>query len=442
MGIILVNLAASSHALAAGQTMPQISDLVRQELLLPGSTYTNTADSQIYYSTLAGDGGVVVCGSFKGTKTFGKSKIVSHKVAHANPQYWYKDLDVFVAKADLSGKWAWAARVSATGGASCRTISMRPDGSYRVRINYEGTAAAASKTLAGSGAGDFFVSKSGKPLALATAEPEPKDMTGKTNAYSYSPLEASPAFVGFQTSSWTTTWNIQGSQTEVDLNDSHGGLLGKKVGSTWAWVEATPGDTEIMPDFQSVPTADGGVVVALSRYAGSSLAYAGFNATTGLNSLAKFDSKGQPVWGFEIPEREISAYAELPNNQFIVSQGIEGFFEVSDFKLQVYSQNGKANQTLKLSNLVFPPRHIFVVSQNRIWLQTNNSVILLKPKNTKSTIFKNCVSVNAKYVGGIASSSKAKNKGKLTHYKPFVSATIYSLNKELDADHDQIICER
>ncbi|MDZ5471291.1 excalibur calcium-binding domain-containing protein [Bacillus sp. 31A1R] len=56
--------------------------------------------------------------------------------------------------------------------------------------------------------------------------------------------------------------------------------------------------------------------------------------------------------------------------------------------------------------------------------------------------YKNCTELNKDYKGGVARTSKVKNKGGKTKYKPFVSKKLYDLNKGRDRDKDLIACER
>ena len=60
----------------------------------------------------------------------------------------------------------------------------------------------------------------------------------------------------------------------------------------------------------------------------------------------------------------------------------------------------------------------------------------------KVVSFKNCKEMNKVYKGGVAKSSKIKNKGGKTKYKPHVSKAIYDKNKSRDRDKDGIACER
>lgn len=56
--------------------------------------------------------------------------------------------------------------------------------------------------------------------------------------------------------------------------------------------------------------------------------------------------------------------------------------------------------------------------------------------------YANCKALNKVYKGGVAKNSKVKNKGRKTHYKPYVSTALYNANHKLDRDKDGIACEK
>jgi hypothetical protein len=60
----------------------------------------------------------------------------------------------------------------------------------------------------------------------------------------------------------------------------------------------------------------------------------------------------------------------------------------------------------------------------------------------KVKTYSNCKELNKDYTGGIARTSKVKNKGGKTKYKPFVSKALYDANDSRDRDKDFIACER
>lgn len=60
----------------------------------------------------------------------------------------------------------------------------------------------------------------------------------------------------------------------------------------------------------------------------------------------------------------------------------------------------------------------------------------------KIKTYKNCTALNKDFKGGVARTSKVKNKGGKTKYKPYVSKALYDANKKRDRDKDFIACER
>lgn len=71
----------------------------------------------------------------------------------------------------------------------------------------------------------------------------------------------------------------------------------------------------------------------------------------------------------------------------------------------------------------------------------SESVHVVEAK-TKIVKFKNCKEMNKVYKGGVAKSSKVKNKGGKTKFRPFVSKALYNANITKDRDKDGIACER
>ena len=62
--------------------------------------------------------------------------------------------------------------------------------------------------------------------------------------------------------------------------------------------------------------------------------------------------------------------------------------------------------------------------------------------STAAKKYANCTALNKAYPGGVAKSSKTKNKGGKTKKKPKVSAKIYAANSKMDRDKDGIACEK
>ena len=56
--------------------------------------------------------------------------------------------------------------------------------------------------------------------------------------------------------------------------------------------------------------------------------------------------------------------------------------------------------------------------------------------------YANCTALNKDFPGGVAKSSKVKNKGGKTKKSPKVSAALYNANIKMDRDKDGISCEK
>jgi Fibronectin type III domain len=97
------------------------------------------------------DGSSIVTGFFNGTATFGSTTLTSSSAGID---------DVFVAKVNANGTWAWAANVGGRTNDSGNGVSALPDGSSIVTGHFEGAAAFGSTTLtSGEGGTDVFTAK-------------------------------------------------------------------------------------------------------------------------------------------------------------------------------------------------------------------------------------------------------------------------------------------
>jgi hypothetical protein len=94
------------------------------------------------------DGSSIVAGRFSGTATFGSTTLIS---AGSN--------DVFTAKMNLDGTWAWATKAGGTGDNFGNDISALPDGSSIVTGYFSDTATFGSTTLTSAGSNDVFTAK-------------------------------------------------------------------------------------------------------------------------------------------------------------------------------------------------------------------------------------------------------------------------------------------
>ena len=100
-------------------------------------------------STLA-DGSAIITGYFQGSATFGTSDLTS---AGNN--------DVFVARVDPDGTWAWATRAGGTSNDVGRSVSPLADGGALITGDFEGTASFGANDLTSAGSLDVFVARIG-----------------------------------------------------------------------------------------------------------------------------------------------------------------------------------------------------------------------------------------------------------------------------------------
>ena len=94
------------------------------------------------------DGSSVVTGRFSGATTFGSTTLTSAE-----------DYDVFTAKMNADGTWAWATKAGGPGRDEGKGISVLPDGSSIVTGVFSDTATFGSTALTSAGSHDVFTAK-------------------------------------------------------------------------------------------------------------------------------------------------------------------------------------------------------------------------------------------------------------------------------------------
>jgi hypothetical protein len=104
-------------------------------------------DVALSVSTLV-DGGAIVAGSFTGSATFGTTTLTSAG-----------DLDAFVARIGPDGTWTWAARAGGTYADQAFGVDTVADGAAIVTGGVAGTATFGAVTLVGGASDDVFVAR-------------------------------------------------------------------------------------------------------------------------------------------------------------------------------------------------------------------------------------------------------------------------------------------
>jgi len=96
------------------------------------------------------DGSSIVTGYFSGAATFGNTTLTSTTAGND---------DVFTAKMNADGTWAWATKAGGTGDDYGQGVSALPDGSSIVTGWFADTATFGSTTLTSAGSADVFTAK-------------------------------------------------------------------------------------------------------------------------------------------------------------------------------------------------------------------------------------------------------------------------------------------
>ncbi len=94
------------------------------------------------------DGSSIITGKFTGTSTFGATTLISAGLD-----------DVFTAKLNADGSYAWATQGGGTGTDGAHGVSALPDGSSIITGYFSGTASFGSTTLTSAGLDDVFTAK-------------------------------------------------------------------------------------------------------------------------------------------------------------------------------------------------------------------------------------------------------------------------------------------
>jgi hypothetical protein len=118
----------------------------------PVTTYASRAGGTSFDSansvTALSDGSAIVTGSFRGTTTFGRTNLIS-----------VGGDDVFVARVNSSGTWAWAKRAGGTNIDVAYGVSALGDGGAIVAGTIRGTATFGASPLVSAGSDDVFVAR-------------------------------------------------------------------------------------------------------------------------------------------------------------------------------------------------------------------------------------------------------------------------------------------
>jgi hypothetical protein len=266
-------------------------------------------DSGRGVSTLA-DGSAIVTGSFGGTATFGSTTLISTG--------WD---DVFVARVDPSGTWAWATSAGGPSSDYGYSVSALTDGSAIVTGFFNGTATFGSSTLISTGNEDVFVARTNPDGTWAWAT----RAGGSSSDYGFS-------VSAFADGSAVVTGFFDGSATFGSTSLTGAGSLDAFVAridhtGTWAWATSAGGTSSDL-GYSVSALADGSVIVAGSFFGEASF---GSTSLTGAGFfdlfVARIDASGTWEWAARAggPFTDMSnAVSALTNGSAIVTGSFTG----------------------------------------------------------------------------------------------------------------------
>jgi len=208
------------------------------------------------------DGSSIVTGWFIGDATFGSTTLTSAG-----------SYDVFTAKMNADGTWAWATQAGDTGSDSGYDVSALPDGSSIVTGLFSGTAAFGSTTLTSEGNWDVFTAKMNADGTWAWAT-----QAGGTSDEYGDGVSALPDGSSIVTGYFQGT-AIFGSTTLTSAGRKDVFTAKMNADGTWAWATQAggSGDDEgwgisALPDGSSIVT---GVFSDTATFGSTTLASAG-----------------------------------------------------------------------------------------------------------------------------------------------------------------------
>jgi len=268
------------------------------------------------------DGSSIVTGRFSGTATFGSTTLTSETNFY----------DLFTAKINANGTWAWATKITGTGGNAGNAISALPDGSSILIGYFIDTATFGSTTLTSPGIYAAFTAKMNADGTWAWATKT--SGTGKGNGWGISALPDGSSIVTgdfsgtatFGSSTLTTAGGTCG--TAPDTYPCYDVFTAKmNADGTWAWATRAGG----------TGYDDGFAISALSD--GSSMVTGVFTATATFGDVtltsegdtdvftAKINADGTWAWATRAGgtgEDEGNGISALPDGSSVLSGEFSG----------------------------------------------------------------------------------------------------------------------
>jgi hypothetical protein len=228
------------------------------------------------------DGSSIVTGYFSGTATFGSTTLTS---VGSN--------DVFTAKMNADGTWAWATRAGGTGYNAGRSVSALPDGSSIVTGYFSGPATFGSTTLTSPGGYDLFTAKMNADGTWAWAT-----RAGGSGSDVGSGVSALPDGSSIVTGNFSGTATF-GSTTLTSAGSQDVFTAKMNADGTWAWATRAGGSgsdyvgsISALPDGSSIVT---GYFSDTATFGSTTLTSAGSDDVF----TAKMNADGTWAWAIQ-----------------------------------------------------------------------------------------------------------------------------------------------
>jgi hypothetical protein len=221
------------------------------------------------------DGGAVITGYFSGTITFGSATLVSTGSS-----------DVFVARINPNGTWGWATHAGGTGSDFGYSVSALPDGSAIVTGYFNGTAGFGGANLTSTGSDDVFVARIDPAGTWAWATRA--GGTGSDYGFGVSALSDGSAILAGYFSDTATF----GSTTLTSIGNLDVFVARTNPNGTWAW--ATRAGSPGVDIVNSVSAFSDGSAIVTGSFNGTATFGDTPLTSTGLTDVfvAKIDTLG------------------------------------------------------------------------------------------------------------------------------------------------------
>ena len=258
------------------------------------------------------DGSSIVTGQFYGTATFGSTTLTGAG-----------DADVFTAKMNADGTWAWATKAGGTGYDYGASISALPDGSSIVTGRFDGTTTFGSSTLTRSaGSADVFTAKMNADGSWAWAT-----KAGGTGLDSGLGISALPDGSSVVTGVFYSDAATFGSTTLTNAGSHEAFTAKMNADGSWAWATRAGGSgidvgqgISALPDGSSIVT---GYFSGTTTFGSTALTSAGsYDVFT-----AKMNADGTWAWATRAGgtgEDEGKGISALPDGSSVLSGDFSG----------------------------------------------------------------------------------------------------------------------